>query len=352
MHMRAVSPNSKHRPARTVDPADSLRAKYSRLGTVAACGAVLAILPFIGMPRFYVELFTQAWVMSIAAIGLDLLLGYTGLVSFTHGAIFGVGAYSVAIAATRYGIEGFFWGLAIGVGAAALVSVVFAFVSLRTLGASFIIITLALNQLVWGTAQQWSSMTGGDNGLVGFSRPSFLGISLDSPTSYYLFTLIVLALVIAVMRMVVKSAFGLSLIGVRDQPERMEALGYHPWLHRMIVFIAGGTLAGFAGVLFAYYNLFVSPEQVHVGLSVNFLLIVILGGRATIYGSVGGALIIIVLGNYLSNYTDRWQIILGALYVLIVLYARRGIAGFGGSLAGWLRGRRRPQPELTGGVTS
>lgn len=348
MQMHTVASNSKHRTAPEAHAATTLRAKYSRLGTVAACGAVLALLPFIGMPRFYVELFTQAWVMSVAAIGLDLLLGYTGLVSFTHGAIFGVGAYAVAIAATRYGIEGFFWGLLIGVAAAALVSLVFAFVSLRTLGASFIIITLALNQLIWGTAQQWTSLTGGDNGLVGFGRPSFLGLSLDSPTSYYLFTLAVLIAVIAVMRMVVRSAFGQTLIGVRDQPERMEALGYNPWLHRMIVFVVGGTLAGFAGVLFAYYNLFVSPEQLHVGLSVNFLLIVILGGRATIYGSVVGALIIIALGNYLSNFTDRWQIILGALYVLIVLYARRGVAGFGSGLVSWVRGRRGPRAEAPG----
>lgn len=301
--------------------------RYKRLMALCVGGCILLALPFLGLPDFYIGLFTQAWVLAIAAMGLDLLLGYTGLVSFTHGAIFGVGAYAVAIAAVKFGLQGWLWGLGLGVGFAVAVSIIFALVSLRTLGATFIIITLALNQILWGTAQQWISLTGGDNGIVGFSRPTIFGISLESATSYYVFSLLVLFGAAAVLRMVVGSNFGLALIGIRDQPARMEALGYNPWLHRVITFILGGAFAGLGGVLFANYNLFVSPEQMHVGLSVDLLLMVVLGGRATIYGSIAGALVIVVLGNYLSGFTDRWHMILGAMYVLVVLYFDQGFAG-------------------------
>jgi branched-chain amino acid transport system permease protein len=304
-------------------------------------GVALAIaLPRLGVPPFYISLASQMWIYAVVAMSLDLLVGFTGLVNFSQAAFFGMGAYAAAIALTRYHVTDFGRQLGLGIAFAMLTAAVFGVVALRSEGVGFIIITIALNQIVWGLAYQWVSMSGGDNGITGILRPPIGGIDLSGNTAYYYLCLAGYLLALVFLVMLVRSPFGLVLRGVRDSPRRMRALGYNVWLFRYLAFIVAGGVAGFAGVLFAWYNQFVGPVNLALDTSTQFLIIVILGGIGTLYGQLLGAGIVVFLSNGLSAVTHRWVLILGAIYVLIVMYAPDGLVGLGRRLAARAHGRR------------
>ena len=315
--------------------------KTRRLSLLVAAGLVLALaLPRLGVPTFYVSLLTQTWIYAMVAMSLDLLVGFTGLVNFSQAAYFGVGAYAVAIAATRYHLTAFFPALGLGilcaVGTAALLSLI----ALRAENVGFIIITIALNQIVWGLAYQWVSLSGGDNGITGLVRPTLFGLDLSGNTAYYYVCLAGCALALALLLAVVRSPFGLVLQGTRETPRRMRALGYDVWLYRYCALLLSAAVAGAAGVLFAWYNQFAGPGDLALDLSTQFLIIVILGGIGTLYGQLLGALIVVFLSNGLSSITQRWELILGAIYFIIVMYAPDGLVGLGRRLAQQVQGRR------------
>ena len=315
--------------------------KARRWQLLAAAGLVLALaLPRLGVPTFYVSLLTQTWIYAMVAMSLDLLVGFTGLVNFSQAAYFGVGAYAVAIAATRYHLTAFFPALGLGilcaVGTAALLSLI----ALRAENVGFIIITIALNQIVWGLAYQWVSLSGGDNGITGLVRPTLFGLDLSGNTAYYYVCLAGCALALALLLAVVRSPFGLVLQGTRETPRRMRALGYDVWLYRYCALLLSAAVAGAAGVLFAWYNPFAGPGDLALDLSTQFLIIVILGGIGTLYGQLLGALIVVFLSNGLSSITQRWELILGAIYFIIVMYAPDGLVGLGRRLAQQVQGRR------------
>jgi len=302
--------------------------------------AIAAALPKLGVPTFYVSLLTQTFVYAIVAMSLDMLVGFTGLVNFSQAAFFGVGAYGAALAATRLHILGFGGGMAFGVACAVLTAAIFGLVALRAEGTGFIIITIALNQIAWGLAYQWVSLSNGDNGITGLTRPPLFGIDLSGNTSYYYVCLAGLLIALAVLTLVVRSPFGLVLQGLRETPRRMRALGYDVWLYRYVAILISAAIAGFAGVLFAWYNQFVGPVDLALDLSTQFLIIVILGGIGTLYGQLLGALIVVFLSNGLSAITQRWELILGAVYFAIVLYAPDGLVGLGRRIAQRVQGRR------------
>ncbi|MGD0051069.1 MAG: branched-chain amino acid ABC transporter permease [Vulcanimicrobiaceae bacterium] len=308
---------------------------------MVAAGLVLALaLPRLGVPTFYVSLLTQTWIYAMVAMSLDLLVGFTGLVNFSQAAYFGVGAYAVAIAATRFHVTAFFPALGLGilcaVGTAALLSLI----ALRAENVGFIIITIALNQIVWGLAYQWVSLSGGDNGITGLVRPTLFGLDLSGNTAYYYVCLAGVVLALALLLAVERSPFGLVLQGTRETPRRMRALGYDVWLYRYCALLLSAAVAGAAGVLFAWYNQFVGPVDLTLDLSTQFLIIVILGGIGTLYGQLLGALIVVFLSNGLSSITQRWELILGAIYFVIVMYAPDGLVGLGRRLALRAQGRR------------
>lgn len=315
--------------------------KARRLSLLVAAGFVLALaLPRLGVPTFYVSLLTQTWIYAMVAMSLDLLVGFTGLVNFSQAAYFGVGAYAVAIAATRFHVTAFFPALGLGilcaVGTAALLSLI----ALRAENVGFIIITIALNQIVWGLAYQWVSLSGGDNGITGLVRPTLFGLDLSGNTAYYYVCLAGVVLALALLLAVERSPFGLVLQGTRETPRRMRALGYDVWLYRYCALLLSAAVAGAAGVLFAWYNQFVGPVDLTLDLSTQFLIIVILGGIGTLYGQLLGALIVVFLSNGLSSITQRWELILGAIYFVIVMYAPDGLVGLGRRLALRAQGRR------------
>jgi branched-chain amino acid transport system permease protein len=315
--------------------------------TVAAvAGLVVAmLLPRLGVPTFYVSLLTQTWIFAIVAMSLDLLVGFTGLVNFSQAALFGVGAYSVAIAATRFHVTAFVPSLLLGIAGALVTAAIFGLVALRSEGVGFIIITIALNEIVWGLAYQWVSVSGGDNGITGIVRPAVGPFDVSENTGYYYVCLAFCALSLFLLLLIVRSPFGLVLRGVRETPRRMRALGYNVWLYRYLALLISGGFAGLAGVLFAWYNQFVGPVALSLDQSTQILIMVILGGIGTLYGQLFGALLVVFLSNELNSVTPRWETVLGIVYIVVVMYAPGGLVGVASQLWARMRGRRLAPAE-------
>ena len=300
--------------------------------------AVAAVTPHT--TPFLLMLGTRMLILSILAMSLDLLLGFTGIASLGHAAFFGLGAYLTAILAMRYnfGLGWDFWlvvvfGILFGAATAAL----FAVFALRSRGVYFLMITLALSQCVWGLAYRWDSLTGGDNGLNLPHRPIFGPIHLGNDTSYFYLVFVFFALSLLLLYVFVESPFGRSLVGIREHEVRMRILGYNVWLHKYIAFIVSGAFAGLAGVLWAHVSSEVSPQDVTLTTSVDALLMVVLGGPGTLLGGVLGAIIVLFLREYLSTLVPWWPYVLGGMYVAIISYLPDG-------LLGTLQQRWRPAP--------
>jgi branched-chain amino acid transport system permease protein len=280
------------------------------------------------LPSYYAGLLIEGLIFSILALSLNLIVGYAGLPSLGHSAYFAIGAYAAGLMSVHV-TSNFFADAFAGIIAGAALSAVLGLFALRTTGVYFLMITLALAQIVWGVALTWRQITGGDDGLRGVTRPTFGIAHLDlAPTAaFYLFALICFVTVFALMRLILSSPFGRSLVGIRDNEMRMSALGYHVWLHKFIAFVIAGAFAGFAGVLFVQYEGFVSPEAASIVVSAEAMLMVILGGAASLSGPVIGAFAIILLSNFSSAYTSHWTFVLGALYAIVMLVAPGGIVG-------------------------
>ena len=295
------------------------------LGAAVVLAGLGVIAPLL--PPYPLTLLIQALISAIFAMSLDLLLGYTGLPSLGHAAYFGVAAYAVAILAVDAG-AGFVTCLLAGLAAAGVTAALFGVLAIRAAGTYFLMITLALGMVVWGLAFRWVSMTKGDNGISGVSRPA-LGLPWDlaAPLPFFYFTLACAALAWLLLGLLVRSPFGMTLKGIRESESRMKSLGYDVWLHKYLAFVLSGLFAGFAGVLWAYYNGFVSPVDVQLVTSVEALLMVALGGSGTLVGPALGAVLIVFLKNFVSVYTKRWLLILGAVYIGVILFAPRGIVG-------------------------
>jgi branched-chain amino acid transport system permease protein len=285
--------------------------------------ALLVLLPFFA-GDFYVNLASQILIAAIFALSLNLLVGFGGMTSLGHASFLGVAAYISALLTSRYGF---------GHGAAALISILgtiamaafFGTIALRATGLGFLMITLALSQVLWGLAYRMANVTNGDNGLAGLTRPAALGISLDSAAAFYWFALIVAVLAFLMMAIFVSSSFGSSLKGVRDQPRRMAALGFNPWMIRWITFIYAGFWGAISGLLFVYYNKYIHPSSLSVTSSAEALLAVIAGGSGTLGGPAVGAALVLLLKNYVSAYIERWNMLLGLVFLFIVLVMPTGI---------------------------
>ena len=299
--------------------------------------AVALLLPFVA-GDFYINLASQILIAAIFALSLNLLVGFGGMTSLGHASYLGVAAYLSALLTSRYGF---------GHGSAALISILgtivmaafFGLIALRATGLGFLMITLALSQVLWGLAYRMSNITNGDNGLAGLTRPSPFGISLDSAASFYWFALIVAAFAFVMMAIFVSSSFGSSLKGVRDQPRRMAALGFNPWMIRWITFIYAGFWGGVAGLLYVYYNKYIHPTSLSTTSSAEALLGVIAGGSGTLGGPAVGAALVLLLKNYASAYVERWNMLLGLVFLFIVLVMPTGIVPGMQKLTAWFRGR-------------
>jgi branched-chain amino acid transport system permease protein len=294
-----------------------------RLALPAIAAALFVAVAFLPND-YYVNTASQILIAAIFASSLNLLVGYGGLISLGHAGYLGASAYVLAWLATRAGFS-HLWASLGALGLTTLMAGVFGVLALRATGLGFVMITLALGQILWGVAYRWVSLTGGDNGLSGFGRPEPFGLDLSSATRFYLFALAVFALALLFSSVFVRSTFGAGLQGTRDQPRRMQALGWDVWSTRFVTFIVAGFWAAVAGILYADYHQFVSPHVLALPNSAEVLLMVIAGGAGTLLGPVVGATVVILLKNVVSAYVTRWVLLLGVVFVVIVLYMPDGL---------------------------
>jgi branched-chain amino acid transport system permease protein len=283
----------------------------------------LATLPHWMPGVYYLNVSSQILFYAVFALGLNILVGYAGLVSLGHAALFGIAAYATGyMLAAGFGhTTAIFTALTVGVASMA----VYAVLSLRSTGIGFIMITLALGEILWGLAYRWISLTGGDNGISLHGRSAPFGYSLSSPNAFYYATLVVFLVAVAAVSVFVRSPFGAALMGTRDQPRRMTALGYHVWAIRFWACLMSGLLTAVSGILFVYYTQFISPQTLALTSSAEVLLMVISGGAGTLLGPIVGAALVVVVKSVVSGFLERWNMLLGAIFVAIVILMPEGL---------------------------
>jgi branched-chain amino acid transport system permease protein len=276
--------------------------------------------------RFLLTLFTRIVILALAAVSLNLILGYGGMMSFGHAAYLGIGGYAVGMLAFEGITTGFVqWPVAL------LVSAFFAFVigalSLRTRGVYFIMITLAFAQMAYYIVAGLARY-GGDDGLTIQKRSQFIApINLSNKVQFYYICLVLLCAAIYLVWRIVNSRFGMAIPGARSKDTRMRAIGFPTYRYKLVCFVIAGTLCGLAGALLANHTDFVSPAMMYWTRSGDLIIMVVLGGMGSTFGPLFGAVALLVLEEVLSGITEYWQIILGPLLLLVVLFARGGIDG-------------------------
>jgi branched-chain amino acid transport system permease protein len=314
-----------------------------RLAAIAAIAGGLVTFPYWSAAwessRFATTVLRDMLVFAVFALSLDLLVGHAGMPSLGHAAFFGAGAYAAGIAGQRLGTDQ----LAVTLGAAALVAAVLALVIgalvVRSEGIFFLMLTLALAQIVFAIAFQWTSVTGGSNGLSGVGRPTLGGLEFNAPERMYVLVAVVFLAVAGFLWILTRSAYGRALVGVRENERRMRALGYDTTRLKLSAFVVAGALAGIAGALSAYSLRFVSAQDVGIGNSVQAFVMVLIGGAGTLVGPVVGAGVVLYIQRVLSSAIPVSETVLGLVFVAFVLLARQGIVGVG--RAAWARVRSR-----------
>ncbi|KXJ59001.1 MAG: ABC transporter permease [Thalassospira sp. Nap_22] len=304
--------------------------------------ALIAVpLIALGMDEpFIITLATKVAIFAMAGVGLNLVLGYGGLVSFGHAAFFGIGGYAAGILASHalnyepimespFLIEGttqmiVIWIVALVV--SALVALVIGAITLRTSGVYFIMITLAFAQMIYYFAISWPAY-GGEDGLSIYVRNGFPGINTLDPISFFALCAVMLAIAMVFSAVLIRSRFGLALQGARQNPQRMTAVGIAPFRIRLVAFVISAMITALAGALYADLNRFVSPTMLSWHMSGEIMVFVILGGVGRLFGPLAGAALYIILEHLLGGVWEFWQLPLGVLLLLVVLFARGGLVG-------------------------
>ncbi|MFH1766361.1 MAG: branched-chain amino acid ABC transporter permease [Gemmatimonadota bacterium] len=299
-----------------------------RLAPYLLVGVILIILPPF-MSSYVQSVTTRFLIFALFAMGYNLAFGYAGLLSLGHAAFFGAGGYVVAVMKLHHASNLFWIGTPLGILVATIIAALFGVIALRVSGIYFLLVTFALGQLLYSVAWnvKWLN-TPGMQGISGLSLPSFgipgfeMGI-----TSFYYLVLIIFAICFCLLKRIVNSPFGHTLVGIREGEPRMKAIGYNTWLYKYLAFVVSGFFAGVAGVLFGYYNYLISPTHLAVGTSFMPMVMSIIGGVGTLTGPIIGAAVIIFVELYASIMTpERWPLILGGLFVLAIMFAREGLA--------------------------
>jgi branched-chain amino acid transport system permease protein len=302
---------------------------HARTITIAVVLAALAAVPplaaLLGQP-FYLDLVRRIMIFAIAALSLNLILGYGGLVSFGHAAYLGIGAYAVGILA-HHGVHNGFLQFGLAIGASAAIALVIGAISIRTSGVYFIMITLAFTQMLYYLGISLEEY-GGDDGMRLAGRTQFIGLlDLRDPNSFYYFVLAILAASLYLVHRLVNSRFGMVLRAAKSNEGRTRAIGFSPYLYRLVAFVIAGAICGVAGALFVNQTAYLTPTFMSWTRSGEIMFMVILGGMSTLVGPVLGAIGLLLLEDVLQGWTQHWQIILGPILVLVVLFAKRGLAG-------------------------
>ena len=296
----------------------------------------LVLLPIVVRPAIASEI----WIFAIFGLGLNLLLGYTGLLSFGQSTFFGSAAYVAGWLLKHYGINAFL-ALGIGVGVGAASAALVGYLCVQRSGLYFIMLTFALNQLFYFIAYQWTSVTGGEDGMPGVPRPALLGIDFQDPLTYYAFISILFLASLWLMKRIVESPFGKILQAIRENEVRAEAVGYNVPRFKLLAFVIGGAFSGLAGVLYAMLFGIVPLEAIGFAFSGNVLFATLIGGSGSLYGPVIGSFVFIVLSESVSTLWARWPLLLGLAFVIVVLFLRGGVVEAWSRLWSWRSSKQK-----------
>jgi branched-chain amino acid transport system permease protein len=293
------------------------------IGLVVILAMLIYPLLVSDYPR---ALIAEIYIFAIFAMSLDLLLGFTGLMSLGHAAFFGLGAYAVAILGTLFGIDAWL-ALAVGVVLAAAGAALIGFFCVRASGIPFLMLTLAFSQLVFSVALKWRDVTGGSDGLAIAEKPGFFGFDLANSLPMYFMTLAFLLGSYWALRRLLNAPLGHAFVGIRENEPRMLAIGYPTRAYKLLAFTIAGAFAGLAGGLYAIFNSFISPDAVYWTASGDILIMTMLGGAGTLIGPAIGAGIFLLMKNVVSSYSEHWLAIIGGVFICCVLFFPGGIWG-------------------------
>jgi branched-chain amino acid transport system permease protein len=282
--------------------------------------AAIVLLPLAVRPAIASEI----WIFAMFGLGLNLILGYTGLLSFGQSTFFGSAAYVAGWLLKHYGIN-VFLALGVGAGVGALSAAVVGYLCVQRSGLYFIMLTFALNQMFYFIAYQWTTVTGGEDGMPGVPRPAFLGIDFKDPLTYYAFVSLLFLVSLWVMKRIVESPLGKILQAIRENEVRAQAVGYNVARFKLLAFVIGGAFSGVAGVLYAMLFGIVPLEAIGFVTSGNVVFATLIGGSGSLYGPVIGSFVFIWLSESVSTLWARWPLLLGVAFVIVVLFLRGGV---------------------------
>jgi len=331
---------------------DRLRAILQEYRSVLVLAGVFAVLPAF-LP--YTALATEIMIFALAAVAFDLCLGYTGIMMFCQASFFGTGVYTTALTLIHLS-SNIFVAMCLGVLAATILAAIFGFMATRRAGSYMVLLTLAFNELIYFIAYQWQSLTGGDDGLTGVPRPDLeipgiLSLNLQPSINYYYFAFVVFVLAFIVIRRITFSPFGKVLQAIRENETRAQSIGYNTRIFKLMVFTIGGMFMGLAGSLYSMYITFAHIHNVAFDTSGSIVLMELIGGMGSLFGPVVGAFLIVVASDVASAYWERWPLILGAVCIFFVLFARGGVWGMVQGVGGrfFVNGLSRGQASPSAG---
>ncbi|MBT2728994.1 branched-chain amino acid ABC transporter permease [Bacillus sp. ISL-75] len=287
---------------------------------------LMGLIPFF-LSIYYVNILTEILILSVFAVSLNILVGQTGMVSLGHAAFFGAGAYATGLAAIKFSTNIF---ITIGIGLlfALLLALIIGLLATKAHGFYFLMLTLACSQIFYSIVYQWTTVTGGSNGLSGISPLDlFADIRLSNQVFVYYFILVGITILLFFLSRFLHSPLGSVFIGIKENEERMKSIGYNTALYKNISFLIAGTIGGLAGSFYVIFNGFISPTDVYWTASGSVLIMVLIGGVGTLWGPVIGAAFIVILETIISSYTENWMMIIGATFILFVIFAPNGIVG-------------------------
>ena len=305
-----------------------------KIGVIILIIAALAVFPFVITNRFYISLVNEMLIYGLLAMSLDVLLGYTGLLSFMHNAYLGISAYVVGLVLIHISPTSLWLACLAGVVFVSLVALPVGWVQVRTGGLAFALLTLAFGMMFYTIVWKWYGLTGGDDGLMGMPNPTLtlfgweIGNSGD-PAVMYLFTLCIVIICFILTRRIIQSPFGAVLEAIRENEERAAFVGINVRRYKLFGWMLSCMLAGVAGALFILYKGYIGPTTMSAFAGAGVLMMVLLGGMGTLWGPLVGAAIFIYIQDYISTMTQHWEIYLGIVVILLVLFMPTGFVGLG-----------------------
>ncbi|MCJ7493132.1 MAG: branched-chain amino acid ABC transporter permease [Deltaproteobacteria bacterium] len=294
---------------------------------VGIASAVLAILfPYI-LPKFQLRMITEIVILALFAMTWKMLLNEGGMFSFGHSLYFGVGAYASVLGWLHIKGLSFMSGILLGGLVAGLMAFILGAFLVRMSGTYFALLTLAFNQLIWAVVWKWRDVTGGDDGLGKFPKPDLLGISMKDPANFYYLSLIMVGVCLFICWYYTKTPLGNVVMSIKSNEERAKFIGFNVNASKLVLLTMLGFFAGISGGLYAQFQEFIATSTIDMGMSTNVLFMAFIGGTGYFWGPLIGSGIFVYLSEYLSSFTDRWELIFGLIFIIIVSFAPQGILG-------------------------